>query len=302
MEQLRLFDPPQMILGRYHKAIEKGDWDALPGIMLSLEKPENRPPAWQKKKLFWKKELSGLRENENRSPKEMASYWEKLLPGLQDEALKPEARCLGRHWFTLLTDKLEDEEFDYLTESLHPVLCLLKIGRYQRAIEMSLRYFDEIGESAQLRTYHSFCLNKMMRKREARTVLTFALFYDPLSVDRQFVFKEDIKRLPSTLKGEQADSSLIRASWPFEAWLRRLVDIPSDQELLDRIAVVYQEDPFTSDVHTEIDAQLRFNHLLYLAEVTRNKSPLVSDEMISLRNRMKDLNSSAFERYMERIV
>ena len=141
MKQLRLFDPPQMILGHYHRAIEKGDWDALPGIILSLEKPENRPPDWQEKRLFWKEELSGLRENENRSAREMASYWEKLLPRLQVEALKPEALYLERHWFTLLTDKLEDKEFDYLTRSLHPVLCLLRIGQHQRAIEMSL----EIG-------------------------------------------------------------------------------------------------------------------------------------------------------------
>jgi hypothetical protein len=302
MEQLRLFDPPQMILGRYRKAIEMGEWDMLPDIIKSLGKPENRPAGFQRKQFFWKEELSRLIETENKSPREMASYWEKLLPKLQDEALKPEARYLERHWFTLITDKLEDKEFDYLTGSLHPVFCLLKTGQYQRANEMSLRYFDEIGESAKLRTYQSFCLSKMMREREARTALTFALFYDPLSVDREFVFSEEIKRLSDATKGQHADSRSIRAIWPFEAWLTRLVDVPPDKELEKRITSVYSEDLLTKEVNTKFEAQIYFNHLLYRAEATRNKSPLVTSEVVSLRNRMKGLNSSAFQKYMERIV
>lgn len=302
MEQLRLFDPPQMILGRYRKAIEMGEWDMLPDIMKSLGKPENRPPGFQRKYLFWKEELPWLIETKDKSPKEMASYWEKLLPKLQDDALKPEARYLERHWFTLLTDKLEDKEFDYLTGSLHPVFCLLKTGQYQRANEMSLRYFDEIGESAKLRTYQSFCLSRMLREREARTALTFALFYDPLSVDREFVFSEEIKRLSDAAKGQRADSKSIRAIWPFEAWLARLVDVPPDKELEKRITSIYSEDLLTKEANTKFEAQIYFNHLLYRAEVTRNKSPLVTSEVVSLRNRMKDLNSSAFQKYMERIV
>ncbi len=302
MEQLRLFDPPQMILGRYRMAIETGKWDTLPDIMKSLGKPENRPPGFQRKQLFWKEELPRLIETEDKSPKEMASYWEKLLSKLQDEALKPEARYLERHWFTLITDKLEEKEFDYLTGSLHPVFCLLKTGQYQRANEMSLRYFDEIGESARLRTYQSFCLSRMLREREARTALTFALFYDPLSVDREFVFSEEIKRLPGAMKGEHADSSLIRAHWPFGAWLARLIDIPPDKELEKRIASVYSEDLLTKEANTKFEAQIYFNHLLYRSEVARNKSPLVTSEVVSLRNRMKDLNSIAFQEYMERIV
>ncbi len=302
MEQLRLFDPPQMILGRYRMAIETGKWDMLPDIMKSLDKPENRPPGFQRKQLFWKEELPRLIETEDKSPKEMASYWEKLISKLQDEALKPEARYLERHWFTLITDKLEEKEFDYLTGSLHPVFCLLKTGQYQRANEMSLRYFDEIGESARLRTYQSFCLSRMLREREARTALTFALFYDPLSVDREFVFSEEIKRLPGAMKGEHTDSSLMRAIWPFEAWLARLVDIPTDKELEKRITSVYSEDLLTKEANTKFEAQIYFNHLLYRTEVARNKSPLVTSEVVSLRNRMKDLNSIAFQEYMERIV
>jgi len=302
MEQLRLFDPPQMILGRYRMAIETGKWDMLPNIMKSLGKSENRPPGFQRKQLFWKEELPRVIETEDKSPKEMASYWEKLLPKLQDDALKPEARYLERHWFTLITDKLEHKEFDYLTGSLHPVFCLLKTGQYQRANEMSLRYFDEIGESAKLRTYQSFCLSRMLREREARTALTFALFYDPLSVDREFVFSEEIKRLPAAMKGEHVDSSLMRAIWPFEAWLARLVDVPPDKELEKRITSVYSEDLLTKEANTKFEAQIYFNHLLYRTEVARNKSSLVTSEVVSLRNRMKDLNSLAFQEYMERIV
>ena len=302
MEQLRLFDPPQLLLGRYYRAIKNGGWGMLPYLMESIDKPENRPPDWHKKKLFWEEELSGLRENEKKPPKEMASFWETLLPKLQDEALKSEARYLERRWFTLLTDKLEDEDFDYLTGELHPVFCLMKIGQYRRANEMALRYFNKIGESAQLRTYHSFCLNKMKSEAEARTVLTFALFYDPFSVDAEFVFIEEIGSLLMDLRFEYQDSRLLRAGWPFESWLERLVDIAPDKELADRIAATYQGDLLTKDVHSEIDAQVYFNHLLYLAEVARKSSSLVSSEVVRLRNRMKNINAAALERYMERII
>lgn len=37
MEQLNLFGMPEMFLGDYHRAIKRGDWEALPGIVSSLD-------------------------------------------------------------------------------------------------------------------------------------------------------------------------------------------------------------------------------------------------------------------------
>lgn len=302
MEQLSLFGIPQIILGDYHRAIKKGDWESLPGIILSLDEPGNRPSGWQKKKLFWEKELVRIRENEDRSPTEMASYWEKILSDFPDEELKPELDDMQGYWFGRLTKKLKDEDFSYLTENIHPSFCLLKIGRYQEASQKALRYFNETGENAQLRTYQSFCFDKLKMKREALTALTFALFFDPLSVDVAFVFSKEIREVYETLRTRDADPRLARVKWPLECWLERLADIPLEKEFAERMAARYQGSFLTKDPRTEFDAQIYFNHLLYIAEVTRQKTHVVDSELLDIRNRMKDINGKAFRRYMKSIL
>jgi hypothetical protein len=302
LEQLSLFGIPQIILGDYHRAIKKGDWESLERIILSLDEPGNRPSGWQKKKLFWEKELVRIRENEDRSPTEMASYWEKLLLDFKDVELKPEFDDLQGYWFARLTDKLKDKDFDYLTENIHPSYCLLTMGRYQEGGHKALRYLNEKGENAQLRTYQSFCFDKMKRKREALTSLTFALFFDPLSVDIAFVFSNEIKNVYEVLKMRDADSRLVRAKWPFECWMERLVDIPLEEELADRITALYHGYFLTEDAQTEFDSQIYFNHLLYIAEISRQKTHIVASELLDIRNRMKDINGKAFKKYMESIL
>ena len=302
MEQLNLFGMPEMFLGDYHRAIKRGNWEALPGIILSLDEPRNRSPDWQNKKRFWESELSKLKEKENGSPKKMAAYWETLLLNYPETGLKEELANLQGYWFTRLADKFRDEDFDYLTDNIHPVFCLVKIGRYQSAGRMALRYLNEIGENARLRTYQSFCFDKMNMKSKAITALSFALFYDPLSVDMQFVFNEKVKSIFETLKEDYADRRFVRARWPFECWLSRLLEIPMDKELVNRMSEICQGSFLTKDVQTDFEAQIYFNRLLYLAEVIRKETPLVTNEVLDIRNRMKAINGDAFKRYMEGIV
>ena len=130
---------PEMFLGNYHRAIKRGDWKALPGIILALDEPQNRPLDWQNKKRFLESELPKLKEKENGSPKEMTAYWETLLLNYPETGLKEELANLQGYWFARLADKMGDEDFDYLTDNIHPVFCLVKIGRYQRAGRMALR-------------------------------------------------------------------------------------------------------------------------------------------------------------------
>lgn len=293
---------PQIFLGDYHGAIKKGDWESLPKIILSLDEPENRPPGWGKKKLFWEKELARIKEKEDRSPTEMSSYWEKLLLDFPDEELKPELDDLQRYWFERLTNKLKDKDFGYLTENIHPSFCLLTIGRYREASQKALRYLNETSENAHLRTYQSFCFDKLKMEREAFTALTFALFFDPLSVDVAFVFSKKIRDVYETLRMRDPDPRLARAKWPFECWLERLADIPLEKEFADRVAALYQGSFLTKDARTELDAQIYFNHLLYIAEVTRQRIHIVDSELLDIRNRMKDINGKAFRRYMKSIL
>jgi len=302
LEQLSLFGIPQIILGDYHRAIRKGDWESLPRIILSLDEPENRPSGWQKKKLFWEKELARIKKSEDGSPGEMACYWEKLLLDFPDEELKPELDDLQGYWFGRLTNKLKDEDFGYLTENIHPSFCLLTIGRYREASQRALRYLNKTGENAQLRTYQSFCFDKVKMKREALTALTFALFFDPLSVDVPLVFSKEIRDVYETLRMRDPDPMLARAKWPFECWIERLADIPLEEAFADRMTALYRDNFLTKDARTEFDAQIYFNHLLYIAEVTRQRTQIVASELLDIRTRMKDINGKAFRRYMNRIL
>ena len=302
MEQLNLFGMPEMFLGDYHRAIKRGDWKALPGIILSLDEPQNRPLDWQNKKRFLESELPKLKEKEDGSPKEMAAYWEALLLNYPETCLKEELANLQGYWFARLADKFGDEDFDYLTDNIHPVFCLVKIGRYQRAGRMALRYLNEIGENAQLRTYQSFCFNKMKMQSKAIAALSFALFFDPLLVDMQFVFNQKVQSIHETLREDYSDLRFVRARWPFECLRSRLLEIPMDKELANRMSAVCQGNLLKKDTQADFEAQIHFNHLLYLAEVLRKESPLITSDVLDIRNRMKAISGEAFKRYMEGIV
>ena len=88
MEQL--FDAPNLLLGDYYQALKKGEWEAIPGIVKSIDRLKVDLPGLKQKKRFWKEELGNLRENREKSPQAMVFYWKKIEPKLSNEALKTE--------------------------------------------------------------------------------------------------------------------------------------------------------------------------------------------------------------------
>jgi len=76
MEQLSIFDAPQLLLGDYFKAIEKAEWNSIPRIIESIDKLNVDLPGWEVKKKFWKSELNRIKRILKKSPKEIALFWE----------------------------------------------------------------------------------------------------------------------------------------------------------------------------------------------------------------------------------
>ena len=142
----------------------------------------------------------------------------------------------------------------------------------------------------------------MKMQSKANVALSFALFFDPLLVDIQFVFNQKVQSIYETLREDYEDLRLVRARWPFECWLSRFLEIPTDKELANRMSAACQGSFLTKDIQEDFEAQIYFNHLLYLAEVLRKESPLITSDVLDIRNRMKAINGEAFKRYMEGIV
>lgn len=301
MEQLWLFEPPQMLLGRYYRAIKRGDWEKLAGILEALDNPESRPANWYEKKQFWDAYLDQLKKNAKKPATEMALFWEKLTPELESGALQAESKCLQEYWFRLLVSKLDGNNSDYLTAKLHPVDCLLRLGEYEKANGLALRYFKKTGESSRIRTCQSFCLHKMGNKEDARMVLAFAMFYDPLAIESEFIFDESIGEILEGLKSEYSNPRLARAIWPFQAWLDRQVEIPLDAEFADRIVNFCGGDLLSSDIGDRVDARLYFNHLLYVSEMARQSAGTITNQVVDIRKRMQEIDSANFEKYIKRL-
>ena len=301
MEQLSIFDAPQLLLGDYFKAIEKAEWNSIPRIIESIDKLNVDLPGWEVKKKFWKSELNRIKRILKKSPKEIALFWESFQENLKKDSLKIEAKYLEKIFFSQIIQRLEKDAINYLTNTMHPAYCLIKLGKYSEASEMTSKYCNEMEENSLIRCYQAFCLFKMKNEGSARTALTFALFFDPFQVPIEFVFYPNIKKLLSALEIEYTDPKLLLACWPFEAWIDRLVEIPPNKQFANKIKGIYAGNVFRKEIINNVDRQIYFNHLLYLAEVARKNTKIISKEIIDLRKKMNSVNPEAFKRYVKRI-
>lgn len=301
MEQLSLFDAPQLLLGDYYRAIDNGRWGEIPEIMTSIERLGVKLLHWEEKHRFWNTHIPDLQKAEDKSPAEIARFWEKLHPLLHGEGLKTEGVHLEKYWFRRIVEKLDDGGNVYLTEDLHPAFCHLRLGDYRRVIEMVDQYCSGEKDDARLRSYQSYSYACLRNYGSATTVFVFALFYDPFTVLPEYIYNREVTELFSALEGEYPDPRFRRAAWPFEAWVDGLVEIPPGKTLARKIKTLYGDNLMDKEVNHQADGQVYFNHLLYLCEVERRHSKLINEETIRMRTRMKEVNPAAFDRYIRRI-
>ncbi len=301
MEQLSLFDAPQLLLGDYYRAIDAGSWNEIPGILEFINKLGVKIPNWQQKVEFWNIYLPEFKRVEKRSVKNIADFWEKFDTKVCEQCLQVEKAHLEKYWLTKIVSKLDENSTNYLTETIHPVYCHLKLNNLKQAADLVEICLNENEEDTRLRTYQAFALNKLGNVTAAKSSLTYAIFYDPFAVDRNFLYDPSLKRLLSALEIEYSDQKLLLASFPFEAWLDGSVEIPTNKQFFRRIESIYRGNIFRKKTPTKIDRQIYFNHLLYISEYYRRKDSLVNQEIISLRSHIKNVHPEAFQKYMDRI-
>ncbi|GAB4369642.1 MAG: hypothetical protein Kow0042_11470 [Calditrichia bacterium] len=103
------------------------------------------------------------------------------------------------------------------------------------------------------------------------------------------------------LEIEYVDRKLLRASWPWEAWLSEYIGVPVTHKFTRRILALYNGDILQHETTDKVARQLYFNHLLFVSEVARKKDSLLSQETIHLRQQIKEVNPHLFEKYMQKI-
>jgi len=301
MEQLSLFDAPQLLLGDYYRAIDNGRWNEIPEIIRSIERLGVKLLHWEEKSQFWEERLSEMKGMEAKDAVEIARFWERLNPLLQGDDLKTEGAHLEKYWFQRIIQKLDENGNAYLTETLHPAFCRLRLGNYRQAIEMVDQYCAGEKDDSRLRSYQSFCYARLNNYGPATTVFVFAFFYDPFNVLPGYIYNQEVVKLLGGLKAEYPDARLRRAAWPFEAWLDGFIEIPPGKKFANKIQALYRDGLYQKEIKDKAERQVYFNHLLYLCEVERRHSKLDSDEIIQIRSRMKEINPEAFDRYIKRI-
>jgi len=79
------------------------------------------------------------------------------------------------------------------------------------------------------------------------------------------------------------------------------VEIPPNKQFANKIKGIYAGNVFRKEIINNVDRQIYFNHLLYLAEVARKNTKIISKEIIDLRKKMNSVNPEAFKRYVKRI-
>ena len=279
MEQLSLFDGPKLILGDYFRAIEHGRWEELPSIIRSVERLRLEIPGWESKVRFWKEELFTVSAIKFEKIPAIVDAWDELKPKLQSEDLSEENQALEKFFCRILIPKLKSNDLDYLKPGLHPAYCYFKIKRYTECVGLIDRSVAEVKEDSYLRSMQAACYAQTNQFGRATTAFVFALFFNPFVVEIEYIYHPEVRNLLTELIQNSPSEAAARSHWPFEAWIRKIIEIPPNPDLAEQIRKQCMENTQRQERDDAVQNQIMFNQWLYLSEVIqRSNRP---DEMSS---------------------
>jgi len=301
MEQLSIFDAPRLILGDFYLALEKGEWDSLPGIMDMLEQLGVKLDNWPEKRRFWLSRRAELRQAENLPVREKGAFLEKFRQELAAHNWMEESLYFEKYWLRRILKELPVEEADYITPTLHLADCYLKLGKYRKAAQAAENYCAQKQEDARLRSIQAYCLYKMNQLGRATATSVFAMFYDPFTAEPAYFYNPQLMEVLNELREQHGNEQKARAIWPWESWLRGIFEIPPSREFAEKIENLYTPSPIPFQPEGEIQTWTYFNHLLYLCEVKRRESRRVTGRMIELCSRMQQIRPELYPFYLQRV-
>jgi hypothetical protein len=136
----------------------------------------------------------------------------------------------------------------------------------------------------------------LKRWKDFNMAYVCALFSNPFEVDQQRLQHPELKKLLQVLKDEIDGERLACALWPVHAWMKNILQIPSDNNFL--LALVrHQRSILGSELILEPEQRARqFSLCLYI-----DQSGLQNEIQFDARHEMKQLEPELFGLYLREV-
>jgi hypothetical protein len=136
----------------------------------------------------------------------------------------------------------------------------------------------------------------LKRWKDANMAYVCALFSDPFEVDQLRLQHPELKKLLLTLKYENDSEQLACAVWPVQAWMKKILQIPTGNTFLLQ-HVRRQRSILGSELMLEPEQRARqFSLCLYI-----DQSGLQNEIQFDARHEMKQLDAELFAGYLREI-
>ena len=199
-----------------------------------------------------------------------------------------------------IAGRLGADDIDYIVPELHPAQVFLRIGEFDRAVDVVDRYCRDIGENTALRQLQGYAFWKNGINSRAKHSMSLALFADPLLCEEEMLVPEDFRKKLEDLQSQMESHEEAWLELPFTLWKRRMLPIVTDVPCaVEHLKQLLEEDRPAPELDKTRKAK-RFLRLMYLAEISR----LTTDDLFQKayqRQLMKEVDPEKFAMYMQTI-
>ena len=242
----------------------------------------------------------GEREGERFKAAQQKAVWiwhaadEALLTGELNEAeVMNLRRLLAQHLLMKSTNKIE--VFNAKEKTLPRGVCHLILENWQNAHDGLLNWVTQNAEQVSPRdwAYLGDAASALKLWPEANLAYVRALFLDPLAIDRLTFKHAQLTVALQRLEMRHEEPRLARMLWPFDAWRRQIIQIPSGNTFLLPV-VQRQRSLLGSELMLERKQTLRqFMLCLYV-----DQAKLQGRIDFNVREEMMGLEPELFRQYL----
>jgi hypothetical protein len=214
--------------------------------------------------------------------------------------LQPEFNYLEKGFKKALYNKLDPDSYEFIIPQIHPAEVFIEFEAYSKAINSIGCYLNKYGEHAYLRQLQGYAFYKSGNEKSALISFNYALFNDPLQCSDKYLYPEAYKNKFVYLLEKLQKSEATWLQLPFALWEDGKTIITPGADYFKKVLMEKIDENKKQALLDPILNILQFNHLLYLAEMTRLKNGANSglDEIKEFRLQMKETNSNMFDLYM----
>ncbi len=214
-------------------------------------------------------------------------------------ALKKDKNHIRKGFQKILSCMIKHDDYHFLDADTHPSWFLLKTEKYHQSIELLNNYLSNVGEHALLRQYLAFSYSKLKNSKTALLNFALALFNNPTACDADFIFGKCNQNLFDSIRKESPDDNQTWVRFTFQLWFEGRLNLDYPTPHFEKFLL--SELPDRANNPDFIKNNVLFLNYLYVAEIYRTFNKNYQD-MITIREKMKKLNSVLFDTYLKKIA